>query len=314
LSPEETARLLIEMTSNEAAAAIVGAGRDLDFSYEIGRRGEKRRFRGNATAIARGRGAAISIALRAIPGQPPELGQLELEPGLLESLFPPDGLVLVTGVMGSGKSTLLAATLRRLAETGGRHIAAYEAPVEFDLAGLDNLQGPVEQTEIPTHLASFDLAPKNAARRAADVILVGETRDRDTLKSLIEAAGLGVTAYATAHTRGVAETPTHLINLFEPRERAAMATELLSTLRLIVQQRLYPRVGGGRIAVREFLTLTARDRRALQRLPLPELEGALSQMLEAQGQSLLTHAQELARLGRLAPEVALTLSQERGSR
>jgi defect-in-organelle-trafficking protein DotB len=300
------------MTNNGAAAAIVGGGRDLDFSYEIGARDHKKRFRGNATAIE-GRLGALSLVLRAIPGRPPKLSQLDLEPDLLKNLFPLDGLVLVTGVMGSGKSTLLAAALRNLAETGGRHIAAYESPVEFDLTNPENLRGPVEQTEIPTHLPAFHLAPKNAARRAADVVFVGESRDRETLKSLIEAAGLGVTAYATAHTRSVAETPLHLINLFESQERAAMGAELLSSLRLIAQQRLLPKIGGGRIAVREFLAFDAQTRSALARLPLTGLEGALSKLVEARGQSLLSRASQLTKEGLLAPEIFQRLQRERNN-
>ncbi|MDR1577821.1 MAG: Flp pilus assembly complex ATPase component TadA [Deltaproteobacteria bacterium] len=312
LTAEETTGLLEGMTNNEAAAALVGSGRDLDFSYEIGQRGQKKRFRGNATAI-QGRLGALCLVLRAIAGKPPRLSQLELEPELRQALFPADGLVLVTGVMGSGKSSLLAAALRDLAETGGRHIATYEAPVEFDLTDPENLRGPVEQTEIPTHLPAFHLAPKNAARRAADVVLVGESRDKDTLKSLIEAAGLGVTAYATAHTRGVAETPLHLINLFEPKERAAMGAELLSSLRLIVQQRLFPKVGGGRIAVREFLAFNAPLRRSLQKAPLPELEETLTQLVATKGQSLLTRAEQLTRSGYLAPDILQRLQLERGA-
>jgi defect-in-organelle-trafficking protein DotB len=312
VTAEETARLLIAMTNNEAAAAIVGSGQDLDFGYEIGHRGGKRRFRGNATAMAKGRSTAIAIVLRAIPGQPPDLDELNLEPELLAGLFPSDGLVLVTGVMGSGKSTLLASALRRLAEAGGRHIATFEAPVEFDLTDPDKLKGPVEQTEIPTHLSSFRLAPRNAARRAADVVLLGESRDREALKSLIEAAGLGVAAYTTAHSRGVAETPARLINLFEPQERPAMASELLSTLRLIVQQRLFPKVGGGRIAVREFLALNVADRRALQRLDPPELEGAMARLLADKGQTLLSRALTAAKEGLLAREIVEGLARERG--
>jgi defect-in-organelle-trafficking protein DotB len=312
LTPEETSRLLIDLSLSEAAAAIVASGQDLDFSFEIGPRGDKKRFRCNATAISLGRSTGVTLALRAIPGRPPALADLRLEPGLLEALFPPDGLVLVTGVMGSGKSTLLAAALRNLAETGGRHITTFEAPVEFDLTNPVGLKGPVEQTEIPNHLPFFHLAPRNAARRAADVVLLGETRDRETLGSLIEAAGMGVTAYATAHTRGVAETPSRLINLFEPKERPVMAAELLSVTRLIVQQRLLPKRGGGRVAVREYLALNAPMRRSLQKLPVNELEGALSHLLETNGQTLLSSAQAALKQGTLAMETVEPLAREKG--
>jgi defect-in-organelle-trafficking protein DotB len=312
ISTRETGELLTHLTNNEAAWAIVSSGQDLDFAYEIGEKGLKKRFRCNATAVSLGRTTAVTLALRSIRGEPPMLRHLNIEPPLLKALFPRDGLVLVTGVMGSGKSTLIASALRNLAESGGRHIATFESPVEFNLTNPLNLGGPVEQTEIPGQLASFALAAKNAARRAADVVFLGESRDRATLKGLVEAAGLGVAAYTTAHTRGVAETPLHLINLFEPNERQALAAELISVLKVIVQQRLFPKIGGGRLAVREYLILDRESRQGLLKLPITQLEDALNKLLAEKGQSLLDVVAQKTAEGLLSPVILKTLQSERG--
>jgi defect-in-organelle-trafficking protein DotB len=308
----ETARLLERLTRNESAPAMVLGGVELDFGCEVkkGRYG-RLRFRGNASAVANGWTAGLSLTLRALPDLPPDLEALGVEPELSRALFPDNGLVLVTGVMGSGKSTLLAAALRRLAERSRRHIATYESPVEFDLAGLPDRLGPVEQSEIPRHIGSFAAAARNVTRRAADVVLIGESRDPQTLRSLIEAAEIGVAAYTTVHTRGVAATPQRILGVFPRGERSAMRAALISALRVVVQQRLYPRVGGGRLAVREWLVLDQDMRDHLQRQPIGRIGRAVAALVAERGRTLEDSVRlEVAR-GRLSSAVLAAVEDER---
>jgi defect-in-organelle-trafficking protein DotB len=283
----ELSALLNRLTRNEAAAAMVISGLELDFGCELTEGRIKRlRFRGNATAVADGWATGLTVTLRVLPDLPPELETLEIEPELVRALFPENGLVLLTGVMGSGKSTLLASALRRMAESGRRHIATYEAPIEFDLAGLPARTSPVEQSEIPRHLGGFVAAARNVTRRAADVVLIGEARDPETIRGLMEAAEIGVTAYTTVHTRSVADTPARILGLFDQKERSGLAASLLSALRVIVQQRLYPVAGGGRRAVREFLVFDQDMRSRLQKEPLANLSPAIEELVQTRGQSL----------------------------
>ena len=97
-------------------------------------------------------------------------------------------------------------------------------------------------------------AVRTSTRTAPDVVLIGESRDPETLRGMIESAETGVAAYSTVHTRSVPETITRIINVFPFDEQRQIAATLLSSLRLIVNQRLLPRAGGdGRVALREFL-------------------------------------------------------------
>jgi defect-in-organelle-trafficking protein DotB len=300
----ELASLVNRLTRNEAASAMVLGGVDFDFGCELPQgRLRRLRFRGNVSSVANGYGTGLSVTLRVLPDLPPPLESLEIEPELVKSLFPDNGLVLVTGVMGSGKSTLLAAILRRLSETRRRHIATYEAPVEFDLSSVPGRLGPVEQSEVPRHLAMFSQAAKNVTRRAADAVLIGESRDPETIRSLLEAAEIGVTTYTTVHTRSVAATLSRMIGVFGPSERSQMAAALTSALRVIVQQRLYPQITGGRLAVREFLVFDSFMRSSLQHLNPERLNQAVEDLVQSHGQSLESAVSREVKRGRLSESV-----------
>jgi defect-in-organelle-trafficking protein DotB len=308
----ELACLLIRLTRNEAAESIVTSGVELDFGCEVSPERFKRlRFRGNATAVANGLATGLSLTLRVLPGIPPDLESLEVESELIKALFPENGLVLVTGVMGSGKSTFLAAALRRLAEKERRHIATYESPIEFDLQNLENRISPVEQSEVPNHIAGFIFAARNLTRRAADAVLIGEARDPETIRSLMEAAEIGVTAYTTVHTRSVSDTLGRLIGVFDKAERSSLASGLLSAVRVIVQQRLYPAAAGGRRAVREFLVFNQDMRNDLQREPLERLNMAVEDLVRSCGQSLEKAVSREVSLGKISPSVLQSVLAEK---
>jgi defect-in-organelle-trafficking protein DotB len=251
------------------------------------------------------------MVFRTIPEHPPTMKQLEIEQDIINGAFPNNGLVLVTGTMGSGKSTTLAAMLRHIGQNHKKHIVTYEDPIEFDLMSLPDLTGPLIQSAVPYHIRDFLSGIRNATRRAPDVILVGESRDPETLRGMIEAAEIGVTAYSTVHTRSVSETPTRIINVFPPDQQQQVASTMLASLRLIIQQRLLPRIGGGRVAVREYLSFTPEIRRELMQTGISDLIPAIERFVAVNGQPLLEAADELYIEGVIAQEHYQQLIKER---
>lgn len=293
-------QFLESCSQNQGAMALLAHAKDLDFSYElIVGRGLRKRFRVNASACSCLAGLGVNLVFRSIPGSPPTVGGLGLEQELLDCVFHDAGLALVAGTMGSGKTTLLSAILRDIRENQPhRSIVTYEFPIEFDLVNIPGAMGPIVQTEIPTHLKSFDHAPVNAARRAVDVLLVGESRDRDTFRGICEASELGTATYTTVHTNSVAETVRRIVNKFRQEERSYVLTSLLGNLRVIIYQMLVPRADGqGRVAVREWLPISKTFRREVMGADLASMDQLFHEEIYRNGQPLIPYAEGLLREG-----------------
>lgn len=305
ITADELLAALERMTMNNSVAALLKSGqKDYDFAHQIEEsRGIRRRFRANATPIADGYTTGVRIVFRAIPSSPPLLDDLAVEQAILDAAFPANGLVLVTGVMGSGKSTLLAAMLRDVIERGGRNVICYESPIEFDFDAISNPRGPVTQSTIPEHLSSFLTAVRNSTRTAPDVVLIGESRDPETLRGMIESAEIGVAAYSTVHTRSVPETLSRIINVFPVEERNQVTATLLASLRLVISQRLLPNPQGGRTAIREYLPFTPQIREKL-------LDTSPEQLIQTSEQLLISHGQTIQTAARKAHADAKIRSED----
>ena len=288
--------MILDYVSNNrtASTTIKSQNKDLDFGYEFERkRGERVRFRCNGCGIAIGYSTGVRITFRSIAEEPPYLKNYNIEEGLLEHAYPRDGLVLLTGVVSCGKSTLIAGMMREILEKGGRHVLTYEDPVEFNFDAMKNRNGPVSQCQVPTHIQSFAEGIRNSTRSSPDVIMVGEARDAHTLQSMMLSADTGVAAYSTVHTRSVPETMTRIINTFHADVQQQMAASLTSTLRLVVNQRLYTKATGvGQIALREYLPYTAKIRETLLQTPRDQIISTTERLLFKYGQPMQRVAQK----------------------
>ena len=293
LSDGEIQILTNHAARSDTAANEVLAGKDKDCATEVYvRRGETRRFRVNATACQNGTATSISLVLRTIPGRPPDLAEMDIEPALMDALIPQNGLVIVTGTTGSGKSTLLAAVLAHIRQHYPWHMITYEHPIEFDLRDIPNAMGPCVQSEVPYHIKEFSRAARNANRRAPDVALVGESRDPETFRGVMELADSGPRVYTTGHTRSVEETPARIVAVFPPGEQSFRTGLLMAALRLIVHQRLLPRTGGGRVAIRSFLAIDQYVRDQVVGLSAAQSVPILRTLVAERGQTLLVSAQK----------------------
>ncbi|MEZ5815345.1 MAG: ATPase, T2SS/T4P/T4SS family [Alphaproteobacteria bacterium] len=298
------------------ALARLASGRDLDVSYEIRPdRYTRIRFRVNITAIlSRGRDAA-QITMRVLPSEPPTFKDLKIEQDIVNAWAPRQGLVVVTGPTGSGKTTLLAAGNRYLLERpeGCGKMLTYEAPIEYVYDAIESPRSLVSQSEIPRHLPDFAHGVRNALRRKPEVILVGESRDRETINASIEAAQTGHAVYTTTHTTGVAATIQRMLSSYDMNEREERAIALMETLRLVVTQALVPRMGGGRCGVREWMIFPDDVREKLMDMSFTEWPNEIQRMLNQYGQSMQRSAEIVFEAGIIDRRHYLLLSSATGT-
>jgi twitching motility protein PilT len=249
LTPEDTEAALGHILSEQRLVDEFKEEGETDFAYALA---GLSRFRVNAF---RQRGS-ISIVCRAIPFQVRTIEDLGLPPVIRTLAEEPRGIILLTGTTGSGKSTTLAAMIDHINSTRSRHIVTLEDPIEYlhhDKLSL------VNQREVGQDTESFGRAMRRVLRQDPDVILIGEMRDEETVRTALAAAETGHLVLSTLHTLDATETINRVIDFFPPHLQQQGRVMLASTLRGAVGQRLVRRAGDdGRAAICEVLVVTGR--------------------------------------------------------
>jgi type IV pilus assembly protein PilB len=120
-----------------------------------------------------------------------------------EMIQQPYGIVYVTGPTGSGKTTTLYSALAEINDPGV-NISTAEDPIEYDLAGVTQIQAN------PSINLTFANILRAFLRQDPDVMLVGETRDKETAHTAVEAALTGHLVFTTLHTNSAAVAFTRL--------------------------------------------------------------------------------------------------------
>lgn len=225
---------------------------ELDSSYMLD---GSARFRVNACK----EDGDTRIVLRLIPLSIKTLEELDLPPVIKGVVSGKTGLILVTGPTGSGKSTTLAAMIDEINENRYEHIITVEDPLEFMHRDKKSI---VTQREVGHDTLSFANALRGALRQDPDIILIGEMRDSETVRTALASAETGHLVFSTLHTVDAVETLNRVLDFFEPHQQTQIRKQLASVLRAVISQRIIPRMEGqGRCVAAEILlgTRTVRD-------------------------------------------------------
>ncbi len=226
---------------------VLNQNKSVDFAVSINAVG---RFR-IAAYYQRG---ALSVAVRLLHDGIPTFKSLGLPESIARLSRLRDGLILITGVTGSGKTTTLATILDDINANSRRNIITIEDPIEYV---HQNNQCIIHQRELYTDVPSFACALRDSLRADPDVILVGEVRDLDTMRTAIAAAETGHLVFSTLHSRDCISTVNRLVGAFPAGEQAQIRQQLASTLRAVVSQRLLPSAAGtGRVPAVEIMLST----------------------------------------------------------
>ncbi len=257
--------------------------RSADFGFEMA---GVARFRVNAFYERQ----RLALAFRRIPLNIPALSDLNL-PNVVEDIaMSPRGLVLVTGTTGSGKSTTLAAMVDLVNSKRRDRIITIEDPIEFVHTNKKSL---VAQRELGDDTPTFLDSLRVALRQDPDLILVGELRDAETMRTALQAADTGHTVYSTMHTTNAPQTVQRMIALFPPDERDLLRIQLAANLEAVISQRLAKtRNGKDRLPVIEVM----RNTPVVRKIIAEQETKLLSQAIANQDAGMQLFDQHLAKL------------------
>jgi twitching motility protein PilT len=184
----------------------------------------------------------ISVALRRLEDRFRSLAELGLPDELYRLCDLSDGLIVVAGPTGCGKSTTLATMLDRINQTRACHMITIEDPIEYLHSTSKAL---VNQRQVGTDASGFYEALVASLREDPDVILVGEIRDLNTIRTAIVAAETGHLVFTTVHASDCVGTIERLVSVFPADEQDGIRRQLSLVLRAIIAQHLLVADGSG---------------------------------------------------------------------
>ena len=274
--------------------------REVDFSYDFH---GKMRFRTN---IFYQKGF-LGIAMRLIPSKIKTLEELNL-PTILEKFTRySQGFVLVVGPTGHGKSTTLAALINSINHSRYDHIITIEDPIEY-LYVQDKCI--VDQREVGRDTKSFGRALRSVFREDADVIMVGEMRDAETMATAVTAAETGHLVFATLHTNSTSQTIDRIIDSFPVNQQPQIKMQLAGSLLGIFSQRLIPRVKGGRTPAGEILLSNSAVRNLIREGKTHQLNLVINTSVDEGMISLNNSLANLVLSGEISEQDAETYSMD----
>jgi twitching motility protein PilU len=295
LEPENIEVLLAEIASPEQMAELE-RDNELNMGISVPNLG---RFRLSAF---RQRGS-ISAVFRFVPANIPPLAELGLPPVLLDLIMEKRGLLLVVGATGSGKSTTIASMLDHRNEQRSGHILTLEDPIEYL---FKNKKSIVNQREIGSDAASFEVALRNSMRQAPDCILIGEIRDKDTMAAALAYAQSGHLVLATLHANNSYNALNRIISFYPIENRPALLQDLSSAVKAIVSQRLVrAKEGGQRQAAVEIMVNTRYVADLIEKGDIGQIKEAMDKSLSPGSQSFEKALLELVQADLISQDEAL---------
>lgn len=267
LLPDDTRRLIGELyeIAKRSMDRFEDHGDD-DFSCAV--RGLAR-FRIN-TYRQRGSMAAV---VRVVAFDIPDWQSLRIPAQVMDLANLTNGMVLVTGTAGSGKSTTQACIINRINQFREAHIITLEDPIEYLHRNQSSI---VSQREVAIDTQDYLSALRACLRQAPDVMLVGEMRDHDTIRTAMTAAETGHLLIATLHTKGTVNTIDRIVDSFPSGQQSQVRVQLSMVLRAVVCQQLLPDVNGGLAPAFEVMHMNSAIRSLIRDSKTHQIDSAIA--------------------------------------
>lgn len=245
---------------------------------------------------------SLACVVRIVPFGIPDYKAIGIPENVMAAAEVTQGLVLVSGTAGSGKSTTLACIIDRINHSRQGHIITLEDPIE---TLYRNDKCIISQREVKIDTADYITALRASLRQAPDVILLGEMRDYETIRTAMTAAETGHIVLSTLHTKGAANTIDRIIDIFPPNQQQQIRVQLAFILQKVISQQLLPALDGGVVPAFEVMNVNNAIRTLIRDAKLNQIDSVVSTSAAEGMISMDASILELFRQGRIAKETAI---------
>jgi len=240
----------------------------------------------------------FSADIRLLPTQVRSMEELHLPEEVAEIARKKRGLILITGRGGQGKTTTLAAMIDLINKERMANIIIIEDPIEYFHTAKKSI---IQQREVGTDTVSYATGLKTAMKQNADVIVLAEVIDQESLETSIWAAETGHLIIVTMHTYDIGESVDRIVNAFPIHEQQRIMSGLSTSLQGVISQQLVPRkkpdpILGGRVAAVEVIPTNTHAIKRLIREGRLYARDPYINAASAQGLPVLTMDEHLAQL------------------
>ncbi|MDZ4202476.1 MAG: PilT/PilU family type 4a pilus ATPase [Gallionella sp.] len=244
----------------------------------------------------------IAIVIRYVKGKIDNMENLHLPNVLKELIMEKRGLVLVVGATGSGKSTTLASMIEHRNDNRSGHILTIEDPVEYIFGHGKSI---VNQREIGTDTRTYENALSSGMREAPDVLMIGEVRDRETLKHALIFAQTGHLCLTTLHANNSYHALNRIVNFFPYDSRQSVLSDLSMCLRAVISQRLVRNVQGKQVPAVEVLLNTSLIADLIKNDEIDKIREAIEKSVSSGSQTFEQALYKLFKTGQITKEEAM---------
>jgi twitching motility protein PilU len=294
LDPELVKRIAYELMGPKRIAEFE-SDMEMNFSLRVEDIGN---FRVN---VFRQRGS-ISCVIRCIRTHVSSSADLNLPDIVNQLVMEKRGLVMVVGSTGSGKSTTLASMIQYRNTTQTGHILTIEDPLEY-LFRHDKCI--INQREVGTDTLSYEEALVNGMREAPDVLMIGEVRDKETLRHALIFAQTGHLCLTTLHANNSYHALNRIVNFFPYDARVGVLADLSMCLRAVISQRLVRTIDGKQMPAVEILLNTSLIADMIKNDEIDKIRNAIEQSVSAGSQTFEQSLYRLFKDGKITREEAM---------
>ncbi len=291
---EEAEAIILRMLPGEREKDQLEKERECDFTYESD---DGISFRCNAFH----KRGELSVSMRHISQEIPSLSQLGAPEKLSEIVLERQGLILFCGPTGHGKTTTAYALLDEMNRRRSDHIITIEDPIEYH---LENRLSVVSQREVPHDTKSFPQSIRAAMRQDPDILMVGEMRDPETVNAVFQLCATGHLVLSTIHANSASQSIYRIVQTFPEAQREWALHQLADALLAVVNQRLVPAQGGGRVAIYEFMLGNYAVKNAIRNGDIAQLDNTIDMSAGEGMLSMRRSAEKLVAEGCISLEVA----------